>query len=231
MYWKSTTEHWGSLAKFFHWLIVLLILAQATIGLIMVDMPKKPNIIPVYNLHKSIGMTILLLALLRVAWRAFDPRPQEHSSIPHWQGLAARAGHALLYGLLFAVPLSGWLFDSASSLRPMYWWGLVQVPSLTGGPSPDLKDTARALHEWLFWILVLVALGHAAMALIHQFINRDGTLTRMLPGGRRLASAAHTPTPAATLPTIQSTSPENPHVDITPSPSIPADPPAGSTSA
>ena len=185
---KSDATHWGSLAKFFHWAVVLLILAQATVGLVMVELPRKPSIIGVYSFHKSLGLTILLLAVLRLAWRAFDRRPEEPATMPHWQALAARGGHVLLYGLLFAVPLSGWLFDSASSLRPLVWWGLVEMPSLTGGADKAFKPLAEAAHEWLFWILVLVAAGHAAAALFHHFHDRDEVLRRMLPGRRSPSS-------------------------------------------
>jgi cytochrome b561 len=180
---KSGSNHWGSAAKFFHWTIVLLLLVQGTIGLIMVELPKRPNVFPVYNFHKSLGLTILALAVLRLLWRAFDPRPAEPADIPRWQALGARAGHALLYGLLFLVPLSGWWFDSVSALRPLYWFGLIPVPPL-GGPDPgipDLKQIARDRHEFLFWTLVVVAAGHAIMALIHQFIHRNNVLGRMWP--------------------------------------------------
>ncbi len=180
---KSGPNHWGSVAKFFHWTIVVLILAQGAIGLIMVDLPKRPNVIPIFSFHKSLGLTILALAILRLAWRLFDPRPQEPASMPRWQALGARAGHALLYVLIFLVPLSGWWFDSVASLRPLYWWGLIRVPPL-GGPDPSipgLKDIAAERHEFLFWVLIAVAAGHAAMALIHHFHNRDGVLRRMLP--------------------------------------------------
>jgi cytochrome b561 len=183
---KSDAQHWGGAAKFFHWTTVLLILAQGTIGLIMVDLPRSPDIIPVYSLHKSLGLTIFAFALLRLLWRAFDPRPDEPPTVPHWQALAARAGHALLYALIFAVPLSGWFFDSVSGLRPLYWFGLFQVPHLTA-PDPALKDLARDTHEWLFWLLIAVATGHAVMALIHQFYNRDDVLRRMWPGRHRNA--------------------------------------------
>jgi cytochrome b561 len=179
---RSDATHWGSLAKFFHWTVVLLILVQATIGLVMVELPKKPNVIPVFTLHKSLGLTILLFAILRLAWRAFDARPAEPATMPHWQVVGARAGHALLYLLLFAVPLSGWLFDSASGLRPLFWWGLVHVPSLTGGANEQIKALTRDAHETLFWILAAVAAGHAAIALIHHFRDRDDVLRRMLPG-------------------------------------------------
>ncbi len=190
---RSGAAQWGSLARFFHWTVVVLILVQGTIGLIMVELPKRPNVIPVFSFHKSLGLTILLLALLRLAWRVFDPRPDEPATIPHWQAIGARVGHALLYVLLFAVPLSGWFFDSASGLRPLYWWGLVKMPSLTGGAAPDLKDIGKEAHEWLFWLLVLVAAGHAAMALVHHFVHRNDVLRRMLPGRHTAA----TDTPAA----------------------------------
>ena len=186
---KSDSTQWGSLAKFLHWTIVLLIIVQAAVGLIMVDLPRRPNIIPVYNLHKSIGLTILALAVLRLAWRAFDPRPAPAAGMSTWQALGARAGHILLYGLLFLVPLSGWWFDSVTALRPLYWFNLVPIPPL-GAPDPALKELARGRHEFLFWVLVVVALGHAAMAFVHQFVKRDGTLARMLPGRRHLATAA-----------------------------------------
>ena len=180
---KSGTDHWGSLAKFFHWTTVILILVQGTIGLVMVELPKRPNVIPVYNFHKSLGLTILAFATLRLLWRAFDPRPAEPPSVPRWQALAAHFGHALLYALIFLVPLSGWWFDSVTALRPLYWFGLIQIPPL-GGPDPsipDLKTFARDRHELLFWTLMIVAAGHAAMALFHHFHDRDDVLRRMLP--------------------------------------------------
>jgi len=177
---KSGSDHWGSLAKFFHWTTVLLILVQGTIGLIMVGLPKRPSVIPVYSLHKSLGLTILAFALLRLLWRAFDPRPREPMSVPDWQVSAARVGHALLYTLIFLVPLSGWWFDSVSALRPLYWFGLFEVPHL-GGPDPAWKNFAADTHEFLFWALLAVAAGHAAIALHHHFHDRDDVLRRMLP--------------------------------------------------
>lgn len=177
---KSGRNHWGSVAKFFHWTIVLLIIMQGTVGLIMVDLPKRPSVIPVFNFHKSVGITILALAIVRLAWRLFDPRPQEPPGMARWQALGARVGHALLYVMIFLVTLTGWRFDSVAALRPLYWFGLFQVPHL-GAPDPAGKDAAAAWHEWMFWTLVIVALGHAAMALIHQFVYRDNILGRMWP--------------------------------------------------
>jgi cytochrome b561 len=176
----SDRERWGDLAKTFHWTIVVLILVQGTIGLVMVDLPRGPGVIPIFSFHKSLGLTIFALALLRLGWRAFDPRPDFPAAVPDWQVSAARVGHALLYVLLFAVPLSGWWFDSVAALRPLYWFGLFEVPHLTG-PDKELKDTIAELHEGLFWVLVAVAAAHAAIALYHQFVMRDNVLGRMWP--------------------------------------------------
>ncbi|HEY6985976.1 MAG TPA: cytochrome b [Rhodanobacteraceae bacterium] len=188
---RSDASNWGSLAKFFHWATVLAILVQATIGLIMVELPKRPSTIPVYSFHKSLGLTIFAFALLRLVWRAFDPHPAYPSTMPRWQIVWARTGHVVLYVLIFAVPLSGWLFDSATALRPLYWFGLFQVPSLTGGRDDAIKDFAEALHIGLFWLLAAVAAAHATVALLHHFHERDDILRRMLPGRRRAIESAN----------------------------------------
>jgi len=177
---KSSANGWGSLAKFLHWAVVLLILAEGTLGLTMGKLPKGPGAFAYFNLHKSIGITILALAVLRLIWRAFDPHPRAVPTMPAWQVSAAKAGHALLYGLLFLVPLSGWWFDSVEGLRPMIWFGLFEVPHLVA-PDPGLRHFAHEVHEYLFWTLIVVAAGHALAALVHHFLDKDATLTRMLP--------------------------------------------------
>jgi cytochrome b561 len=194
---RGDREHWGSLAKAFHWTIVVLLLVQGTIGLVMVQLPKRPSVIPVFDFHKSLGLSILALAVLRLAWRAFDARPDFPATMPPRQALAARTGHALLYLLLFAVPLTGWWFDSVAALRPLHWFGLVEVPHLTG-PDPDLKHLAAETHEILFWMLIAVAAGHAAIALLHQFVTRDGVLARMWPDALQRAR----PVPSPSVPEI-----------------------------
>lgn len=177
---RSDRDHWGSVAKAFHWTIVLLILAQGVLGLTMVDLPKRPATIVYYDVHKSIGLTVLALVALRLAWRAFDARPLAPAGMAPRQVLAARAGHALLYLLLFAMPLSGWWVDSVSGLRPLYFWGWFQVPHFAA-PDKATQAIAEEVHEWLFWMLVAVAAGHALIALLHQFVSRDNVLGRMWP--------------------------------------------------
>lgn len=228
---KSDVKSWGSLAKFFHWAVVLLILAEGALGLSMVKLHKGPGAFVYYDLHKSIGITILLLAVLRLTWRAFDPRPQAVPTMPAWQELAARAGHALLYGLLFLVPLSGWWFDSVEGLRPMSWFGLFEVPHLVAA-DPTLKHLAHEIHETLFWVLVAVAAGHAAAALVHHFFNKDATLTRMLPRhGRAPLGAALVLLIAALIVAPPVTRALNPRAPRAPAESTPASAAAPATAA
>ena len=213
---RSDRDHWGSLAKFFHWTIVLLLLAQGALGLYMVGLTKTPKIIPYFTFHKSLGLTIFALAVLRLAWKFFDKRPDEPKTMLQSHVIAAKLGHALLYGLLFLVPLTGWWFDSVDALRPLYFWGLFQMPHL-GSPdptNPDLKKLAADCHEFLFWTLVVVAAGHVIAALYHQFIVRDGVLARMWPASlQRRHPTPSSVSPEPTLPEVSDApTPTNPVV-------------------
>ncbi|HEX4480182.1 MAG TPA: cytochrome b [Rudaea sp.] len=217
---KGDREHWGSLAKFFHWTIVLLILVQATVGLLMTNLPKTPRIIPFFSFHKSLGLTILLLAVLRLTWKLFDRRPDEPATMPRWQVTSANLGHGLLYVLLFLVPLSGWWHDSVSALRPLYFWGLFPVPPL-GGPdptNPDLKNVTGSYHNWLFWAVVVVAAGHALAAVYHQVVSKDGVLARMWPASlQRRAPPPPSVSPEPTLPEFtDEPTPRNPVAAVRP---------------
>lgn len=189
---RSDATRWGALAKFFHWTIALLIISAGIAGLYMTDLPNAPQKIRLYAIHKSVGLTVLALALLRLAWRLYDRRPNE-MPMPRWQAFGARIVHVLLYVLIFALPISGWLYNSASGY-PLQWWGMIPLPNLTGGSDAVLKSLAHEAHEWLFWILVAALVAHAGAALIHHFFERDATLVRMLPWrSKRLASLGTMP--------------------------------------
>jgi len=176
---RNTDTHWGSVAQAFHWLIAALIVAQGAIGLTMVELGMTPTKVRVFALHKSIGLTILALVLLRLAWRITQRAPRE-VPMPHWQLASARLSHFLLYVLILALPFSGWLFNSAANF-PLEWFGVFHVPSLTRGLDPVLKAFALRTHVVLFWVLVAVVVIHAAAALWHHFRQRDDVLLRMLP--------------------------------------------------
>lgn len=178
---RSTETGWGAPIRAFHWLIATLILTQAVIGLTMVGMGLTPAKLRVFALHKSIGITILALVLLRIAWRLGESRPADPPTMPHWQRRAAHAMHLALYVLILAIPLSGWWFNSASN-APLVWFGLFEVPSLTPGYVPVWKPRALLLHQTLFWLLVALLVLHVGAALWHHFRQRDDVLLSMLRG-------------------------------------------------
>ncbi|MGX9720744.1 cytochrome b [Stenotrophomonas acidaminiphila] len=179
---KNSPDRWGSVSKSLHWLIAVLILALGIVGLLMGELPKTPKYFWVYTAHKSIGITVLALVALRVLWRLYAGAPRPVPGTPTWQARVAEATHWLLYVLMFAIPLSGWLYDSASGLRPFKLFGLVEMPKLVA-PSEQSAQLSHAIHEWGFWLLILVVLAHAGAALYHHLHQRDATLARMLPQG------------------------------------------------
>lgn len=179
---KNTPDRWGSVSKSLHWLIALLILALGIVGLLMGELPKTPKYFWVYTAHKSIGITVLVLVVLRLLWRLYAGAPRPVPGTPGWQERIAGATHWLLYVMMFAIPLSGWLYDSASGLRPFKLFGLLEMPKLVA-PDERAAQLTHAFHEWGFWALILVVLAHAGAALYHHLQQRDATLVRMLPQG------------------------------------------------
>lgn len=185
---RSSREQWGSVIKTLHWLIFLAIAGLASVGWYMKGLPNSPDKIKVYALHKSFGLTVFALVLLRLAWRELVDRvrPPLPDGMPAWQRFAAHASHVALYLLMFAIPLSGWLFNSAANF-PLRWFGLFSVPSLHAADSAT-KAFAGAAHWWLFWVLAAVLAAHVGAALWHHFGARDEVLRRMWPGTRARGS-------------------------------------------
>jgi cytochrome b561 len=179
---RNSSVRYGSVAQFLHWAIVVLLIVQVTLGKIAHELPVGLDRLVMMARHKSFGITILGLALVRLAWRWID-RPPPPPPMPRWQEIAARLNHWALYALLFALPLTGWLMSSASN-RPVSWFGLAQLPDFIG-PDAGLKELFEEVHETLVNVLFVLAGLHVAAALKHQFIDRDGLLWRMLPGRAR----------------------------------------------
>ena len=192
---KSNDRQWGSVARTFHWLMALLIIGNGALGLYMHELNPSMDKISIYAIHKSIGLTVLALFLLRLSWRWFDPRPRD-LPMARWQKLAAHAAHGALYLLMLAMPLSGWLFNSAHG-NPLQWFKFFNLPALVE-QNEDLADFFGDAHETLFWILVAVLVAHVGGALMHHFVERDNTLRRMLPFSRRLGTEVHPAKPSST---------------------------------
>ena len=180
MSWRNTTRSWGAVSKSLHWLIVLLIIGQWGIAQYAEDLPLLAKGPPL-NLHKSIGMTILALAVIRLVWRLANPVPSLQGLAKNWERRLAHFSHVMLYALLMAMPLTGWMMSSARNF-PVSWFGQFQFPDLVS-PSRTLYQRMNDLHETLFAVLVIVALLHVAGALKHHFFDRNEVLRRMLPFG------------------------------------------------
>ncbi len=178
---KNTPDRWGSVSQLLHWLVVILILVMAYLGLTMEDLPSGPDKIKTYALHKSIGITILGLVSLRLLWRIYAGTPHPVSGTPAWQERIASLTHWAIYGLLFAMPLSGWVVNSAAGF-PLQWFGMVNLPHIVGRDH-DLHELAEDAHEIMFWALAWLVAAHAGAAFYHHIFQRDATLARMLPRG------------------------------------------------
>jgi len=180
---KNTHDSWGAVSQWLHWLTVVLILALAVMGLAMSELPRTPKYFWVYTLHKSLGVSVLALLPLRLGWRLWAGAPRPVAGTSFWQHTAASVTHGLLYVLLLAVPLSGWIYDSASSLRPFRLFGAVEMPKLFG-PNEALGELANNAHIALFWLMIALVAAHAGAAFWHHIFQRDETLRRMWPWGR-----------------------------------------------
>jgi cytochrome b561 len=178
MYLRNSSLRFGAVAQTFHWVIVALIITQFTLAWIADDLHGMQKL-AMLTRHKSFGITIMGLAVLRLLWRLLNPTPVMPAQIPRWQRIAAHAAHAALYVLLFAVPLVGWLMSSAKNYT-VSWFNLVTLPNLVG-PDETLFNLFRETHEILALTLLGIAIVHALAALKHEFIDKDNVLRRMLP--------------------------------------------------
>lgn len=192
---KNTRDQWGAISKTLHWLTLALLVWIGWLGLTMGDLPNGPGKIATYALHKSIGITILALVLFRLGWRLYAGAPAALAGTPRWQERIASSTHWALYALVLAMPLSGWLLNSASGY-PLQWFGLVNLPAIAGRDQA-LREWAGTAHEWMFWTLALLVVAHAGAAFYHHLFQRDATLARMLPRGWLRAEPEPAETPDA----------------------------------
>ncbi len=184
---KNTTARYGAVSQALHWLIVALIITQYVLAELAESAGEDRAAHPAAALqqlallarHKSVGLTILMLALLRLLWRFFSAPPPFPAAMPRWQVWVAKLTHYAFYTLLFLLPVSG-LVMSAASNYPVSYFGLFTIPNMVA-PDETLKEIMKERHEMLFDILVVVAFVHVVAALKHHFVDRDDVLRRMLP--------------------------------------------------
>ncbi|ADP12220.1 Cytochrome b561-like protein [Erwinia sp. Ejp617] len=179
MQWKNSVSRYGAFSIGLHWLVAAVVYAMFALGLWMVTQEyydewyhKAPE------LHKSIGMVLFAVMLLRVIWRFLSPPPKPLASYSPVVRHSAMAAHVLLYGLLFAIMFSGYLISTAEG-KPVDVFGVLPVPALFSGTG-EQADVAGDVHLWLAWSVVILSALHGLAALKHHFIDRDITLKRML---------------------------------------------------
>lgn len=178
MSFKSDAEHYGSVAKFFHWFIFILVLALLTLGYTFDLVPKseKANLV---NIHKLIGLLLLATMLLRFAWAVIFPRPLSLSRYS-WERIIEHIVHWSIYGILFLMPISGWIMATAAGKPPHLFHLFLPLPGVP--VSKSLSNTAFEIHSTLAIILIILVILHILAALKHHFYDKNRVLKRMLPG-------------------------------------------------
>lgn len=179
MKWRNDSNHFGLFSVLLHWSVAVTVFAMFFLGDWMRGLTYySPWYRTAPNLHKSIGIILLIVMIIRLVWRWLNPPPAalpEHGPLTR---AGARAGHWLLYAGLFVVMISGYLISTANG-RPINVFGLFNVPALIQG-LPDQADIAGKVHRYAAWAVVILAVVHALAALKHHFLDRDRTLLRML---------------------------------------------------
>ncbi|CAM8653115.1 cytochrome b [Sphingobium sp.] len=165
-----------AVARALHWAIAVLILLNLALGFAHDAFPKDWAVMPV---HKSIGLTILALTLLRIVWRLVHPAPRLPAAMPLWEKGAAHATHFLFYALMLILPLSGWIMTSAGT-RPLNWFFLFDVPKFGVGKEDAIVGLSRGAHELLPWLWAALIAIHVGAALRHHLVLKDDVLRRML---------------------------------------------------
>ena len=179
------SEKYSNGAITLHWLTAVLIVTNLLLGLSMVPLPISPQKLYWYQYHKWIGITVFLLTCARLGWRWARPAPPP-VPMPQWQRRTAAVTHVLLYVLLLAIPVSGWVYSSSTGVQVVYL-GLVPLPDLVP-TDKALAHVLKTVHVSLNFLLFVLVCVHAVAALKHHFVDRDPALTRMLPGARSKGS-------------------------------------------
>lgn len=185
-----TAQRYTTVAVFLHWLIALMLIGQLAGGFYMHNLPDTEAELKfeLYQLHKSFGVTILLLTLVRLVWRLTHKPPPLPAEMPGWERAAARGAHAGFYVLLIAMPLVGWAVVSSSPFADSvqtYLFGVVHWPHLPLFEGVEdrkaLSHDIAEIHEYLAFAMIGLIALHVAAALKHQFVDRDSVLSHMLP--------------------------------------------------
>jgi len=169
---------YSTVAITLHWLTALLVIGMLGVGLWMVGLEISRLKLVVYGWHKWFGITVLAIVILRLLWRRYRPPPSLPPTVAPWERVAAPLAHWSLYALLLAMPVTGWLMNSAAG-QTVIWFGLIALPNLVDR-DPALLEIFRSAHHWLSRALILLLAIHIGAVIRHDVLRRDGILRRML---------------------------------------------------
>ena len=179
---QSHATRYTAIAQAFHWLIAALVVTQFVLANMADDLPIGLHKLALLARHKSFGMTVLMLAILRLLWRLKNPPPALPPGMRPWERFLARTTHAVFYTLLFGMPITGWMMSSAKNYS-VSWFGVFTWPNLIG-KNESAFEALRTTHGILAGVLFYTAILHILAALKHHFWDKDDVLTRMLPLGK-----------------------------------------------
>lgn len=176
--WRNNSKRYGNISRLLHWVIAIFIFTMLGLGWAMDIIPKewKPTAM---GIHKSLGILILALVIMRLCWRFYNAPPPLPSSVQHWEKKISIFAHYLLYGLLLAMPLTGWAMSSAFG-KPVMFLGLFPLPELIS-MDRELGKNLKEMHDTFAYLLAGVIFLHIGAAFYHHFIRKDGILLRMWP--------------------------------------------------
>lgn len=177
---RNTTTAWGTVAKALHWVVALLGLFLVAYGWWMIHVAERSARPGNFAFHTALGYSLLLVVLLRLCWRAFDPAPAPPANSAPWERIGAHIAHALLYLLLIGASITGWLIVG-SSRRPIevQLLGFIPVPLLNNAGNRALHDLAEDIHRGLSYAMLALVVVHVAAALRHHFVKKNDVLRRM----------------------------------------------------
>ncbi len=177
---RNTATAWGALAKLFHWLSAALVLFLVGYGFWMTHLLERAGRLTHYQWHSVIGWYLLALLALRLAWRAFNPAPPLSVELPRWERATAYAVHWILYALMFAVSISGWMVaDTFRQPIEATLFGVIPVPHLVDASNRSYRGAIEGTHLALSYVLFALAVVHIAAALRHHWIRKNDVLRRM----------------------------------------------------
>lgn len=176
---RNSKERFGAVAQVFHWGVFVLFVALFVLAEMIEEAPKGPERRALYDLHKSIGITVLFVVFLRLSWRLSNPAPEPAAGVSKWIEKAASASHFLLYAVMFLMPISGYVM-SVSGGHEVGWFGVFDLPNLMG-KDEGLHEFAEEFHEVMAKAIIALVSIHFTAALWHHFIVKDNVLRRMLP--------------------------------------------------